>query len=312
MWLAGLIPLVILAVTTGTFAADLDLRPRWSPGDQQVLSLERRREQTRDPSRNIVARSTVTIRVLRATPSGYETRWILGAVTVQGARAEEQRLLQEMMNVVAGLECDLEIDAEGTVTRLLNWKAVKTAVDAAIARMLDGLRQTGVPPQVLSSVKQLVDMYDTDEKLLAHGLREIALYHAVFGRTYSTGAPERYEATLASPLGGEPIPSRGQIALRRVDAAAGLAHVDWTHTTDPHAASRLAAKATTDLALRMGRPAPSPRDIPRIEVGESSQYVVDVRGGWVKSLKNTRTIKSSTPTDSAVRVDTLIFTETGR
>ena len=305
------IMLLVLAAATETHAADLDLRPRWNVGDKQVLSFERRREDSRNPGRTIVARYTVSIEVLRASPRGYQTRWTFGPATVEGSAAEERQFLQEVMNVVAGLQCDLQIEANGTVARLLNWKAVKTTVDAAVARMMDRLRQAGVPPPVLAYFRQYVDAFASEESVRTHGLREIALYHAVFGSRYSLGAPERYEATLESPLGREPIPSRGHIVLRRLDAAAGLAHIDWTHTTDPEAASRLSAKAITELALRMGRPAPSARDVPRLEVEEVSEYVVDLWGSWVKSVKNTRTIKSSTATETALRVDTLIVTETG-
>lgn len=300
----------LLLLATDAFASDLDLRPRWSAGDRQVLTLERQRQDTRRAGRTLVGRSTITITVLRTTPTGYETRWTFGTFTLEGAPAEEGQFLRELLNLVAGLQCDLAIDADGTITRLLNWKAVKTAIDAASTRVVERLRQAGLPSQLLSSIKQFSDVFDTEEKVLEFGLREISLYHAVFGRTYSADAPARYEATLESPLGGEPIPTRGQITLGRLDTAAGRAYIDWTHTTDPEAASRVVAKATTELALRMGRSAPSPRDIPRIEVDESSRYVVDIRRGRVTSLRNTRTIKSSTATDSATRVDTLILSET--
>jgi hypothetical protein len=286
-------------------AGEVDLRPRWKAGDRQTISAVRARETVRGTQRSrSTTRVEIAIHVREAGPSGSLVEWTFGTPRVEDADPARAELTRELAALTSGTRYELEVDANGHITRLRNWEDLRAVGEAGVRRILDRLRATGAPEQVISAVSGMVGtMFSSEEQMRTHGLREASLYHAAYGRAYRRGVSVDYEVDLPSPLGNTPIPSRGSFRLLRVEA--GAAVIDWQQRVDPNVAREVVRRTLTDMAARMGRPAPREDELPPVSVEDTGQLQVDTATGWLRSLTHRRMSRSG----PAARIDELSMTE---
>jgi len=264
---------------------------------------------TRDSVRDgRTARSTVrvdiAIQVREAGSAGSVVEWTFGAPRVEDADPARAELTRDIAALTSGLRYELEVDAAGHITRLRNWAELRAVSEAAVQRLVDRLRASGASEQVLSAVTSTVGtMFSSEDQMRVHGLRDAGLYHAAYGRMYRRGVPVDYEVDLPSPIGNASVPSRGTFQLSRLDA--GAAVIDWRQRVDPAVAREVVRRTLTDMASRLGRPAPREGDLPEVSVEDTAQFRVDPDTGWVRSLSHRRTSRGG----PAVRVDELSLTE---
>jgi hypothetical protein len=300
---------VVPAGGTAAQAPDtLELRPRWQVGQRQVLAVVRTREHSREgQTARSSTRVEVTLVVRQAGRDGSVVEWSFAEPRVDDSDPARAEIAREMAALTSGLRYVLEVDADGDIKRLRNWEQVRALSRAGVARLLDRMRGSGTPEQVVKAVAaQVTGMFASEEQIRLHGLREASLYHAAYGRRYRLGTPVDYADVLPSPLGGPPIPSKGRFLLARYEA--GAAVIDWRQEVDPEAARAAVFRTLSDMAVRMGRPGPREDELPDVSVQDSVQFRVDPASGWVRSVSSRRISRSG----PATRVDELTVTETGR
>jgi hypothetical protein len=286
-------------------APDLELQPRWKAGDRQALAVVRVRESRRGAQ---VARTTTRVEVAlvvrEAGPAGSLVEWTFGTPRVEDPEPARAEFTRELAALTTGMRYELEVGATGHIVRLRNWEELRTKSETGVRRLLDRLRASGAPEEVLSAVTGMVTaMFSSEEQMRTHGLRDAALYHAVYGRAYPQGAPIAYEIDLPSPVGNAPIPSRGHFRLVRVEKEAAV--IEWQQRVDPVVARDVVRRTLADMAARLGRPAPREDEVPEVAVEDVGQFRVDPVTGWVRSLTHRRTSRSG----SAARVDELVLSE---
>jgi hypothetical protein len=279
----------------------IELRPQWKVGDRQALSIVRVRESSRGGQ---VARTTTrgdaTLVVREAGPAGWLVEWTFAAPRVEDADAQRAALARELAALTSGMRYELEIDADGRLVRLRNWQQLQALSQSAVQKVVDRLRARGTPPDVLSAITGTVTaMFSSEEQIRTHGLRDAALYHAAHGYPFRAGVPLEYAMELPSPLGGVGVPSRGRFTLLGVEQ--GAAVIEWQQRADPAAAREAVRRALTDLAARMGRPAPRDDELPEVAVEDDAQLRIEIATGWVRTLSHRRTSRSG----PATRVDEL-------
>jgi hypothetical protein len=303
--LAVLLSLVwLLAWPLAGLAQEVTVAPHWKAGDRQRIELVRVREDVNGTRAEI--RTEITVTVHAVTADGFAVHWQYGAPKVQDTDAQRAALTTEVAAAMQHLRYELDVDAAGRLRGVTNWKDVRDAADRAAGTVLQRLRERGLPEAAATAVgEQIRGSFATEQQVLQQGVREAAIYHAVFGRSYRLNVPVPNDGALASPVGGVSVPSKGELVLTALDPASGRARISTTQTVDPEAARRLALAALTEMLAKMGRPAPPPDSIPPLVINDTGEYVVDVATGWVRSL----TLRRESRAGEQTRRDILTATE---
>lgn len=283
--LAAMLLLLALAPAwpVPALAQEVVIAPHWKVGDRQRLELVRVREDAGGARAEI--RTEITVTVAAATGDGFSVHWQYGMPQVQDSDPQRAALTTEIAAAMQHLRYELAIDSTGRLRGVTNWKDVRDAADRAANLVLQRLRERGLPDAAAAAVAdQIRASYASEQQVVLQGVREATIYHAIFGRSYRLNAPVPIESSVASPVGGTSVPSRGQLVLTAWDPASGRAQIGSTQSVDPEAARRLALAALTDMLAKIGRPAPSPDAIPPIVINDTGEYVVDATTGWVRSM----------------------------
>ncbi|HSB61829.1 MAG TPA: hypothetical protein VLI67_08925, partial [Vicinamibacteria bacterium] len=252
---AGLALLLLAPALARGQATAVVVRPHWRAGDGQTLEVVKERAQGRPGTagRRLRSQVRVAVRVLEASPAGHRMEWTFGEAALEGGAEPPDPVASELARLGSGLRYELDVDPEGVVRGLRNWREVRTLAETALGRMLARLREGGAAARVVEAVERAArGLLASEAQLMAHALREVNLYHAPFGRAYTPGTPVELALELPSPFGGGPLPARARFGLRHLEAETGQATLDWTQAVDPVVARRLAFQALTELARRAG------------------------------------------------------------
>jgi hypothetical protein len=299
--------LLVLAGPLAARAQEVIVTPHWKVGERQRLQLVRVREDMGGARAEI--RTEVTVTIHAASSDGFKVHWQYGPPSVQDSDPQRAALTAEVAAAMQHLRYELDLDATGRLRGVTNWMEVRDAAERAATLVLQRLRDSGLPEPAAAAVgDQIRASYATEQQVLAQGVREAAIYHAVFGRSYRLNVPVPYESALSSPVGGVTVPSRGQLVLTAWEPSTGRAQIGTTQSVDPEAARRLALAALTEMLAKIGRPAPPPDAIPPIAIDDTGEYVVDVATGWVRSM----TVRRESRAGAQTRRDSVTVTEIAR
>jgi hypothetical protein len=269
------------------------------------MELVRQREATRGRAgqgRRVTTRSDVEVRVLSAGPEGAVVQWQFGDVRFDDPEQAKDPGVAELLGMAHHVRYELDVDPDGAIRRLRNWTEVRDLARGATARLLELLRQRGVPSQTRSAISERINaLYSSEQQILAYSLKEPSLYHLAFGKRYELSTPITAHEQLPNALGGEPFPATTSFTLTRLDEPARQAVIEWKQTIEPAEARRIMLKTMTDFAARSRRPPPTEADLPQLEIGSNAEMVVETDTGSLKSLRLERVsrVGPSSQTDSS-------------
>src|SRR5437868_2552794 len=210
----------------------VEVLPHWKKGDAIRLEINRARVKSAD-GRSTVTGKTHTefrIEVLSADNDEYLVGWTAGKTTFGFPSQAEQSFLGQVVNLMNGLQIILEIDLQGAIKGVRNWKGLKAAalksLDALAAA--EDVRKEKPDNAFMSRMRaQWESMLGTKEQIEELCTREAQVYFKVLGRRYIPNNPYEYEDLFPNPLGGDPFPTHARMALKTFDSQAGRAVITW-------------------------------------------------------------------------------------
>ena len=291
--LPALFGLTLFAAALHAQASDtvLDLPADWQAGETYRLERVMQREQYQGEAQRLSTTATtrIDVTVLRKLESGYVIRWTYGRTELPGGAANDPFVIR-MANLTEGMRLDMQTDALGSVTALVNGQEVvahyRRVMDATLAWMKEKGASDADMAQVRAGAAQLMDPATVE--LLA--VKEPTIFYAASGGTYQLGEPQAYEDLLPNPLGGRPLPSKAHFLLSDLNRAENRALVEWRQTIDPDQAAAILRESLMAVARRMNRPPPAEQDLPLIQVEDQARFLFDTATGRPLSVNHERTI----------------------
>lgn len=254
----------------------------WEPGDQRSYRVERSKEGAR------AGRSTYTIalRVLDATDSTYQLEARFKDLRVEATLPEDPRdreLVHRLLHAMDGLRVQLTTDETGIPLALANLPEVEEHARTAMQGVL-GLARDAAEQQAMQV--QLGPVLDADV-MAQDALEDLGNLLFPFGVAYITGRKEKVQAEVPDPLGGSPLGSQQVFIMTHLDTTAQVARMRMEQHVDPkfvddhieelieeHGGRGLQGDARERLR----------RVIEALEVNESMDIVVDLKGAWTIEL----------------------------
>jgi hypothetical protein len=298
--------LAVLTAARGDEPKAVELKPRWKPGEKWAYEMTRK--QTREADGKVVrasgARTPVEVEVVAADAKGFVVRWKLGEATPDDPKLADNPLAKAVARLTDGMTVDLEIDADGDLVGVKNWKELQATGKKLQDAVMKEVENAKLPKAAADALRtESGKMFASRETVEAAFTRQPALLVMPLGRTYDAAKPATADVTLANPFGGDPIPATAAFALKKYDPATGLATVTVTQKPDPKELKKVLEKTLKELAKKSGQ---NPDDVklPAFDMTDEAEFVVDAKTGWVQSATHTRRTKTGT----SVSTETMTLT----
>jgi hypothetical protein len=287
----GWVILGLVLVPVSQAADPVVLTPRWKVGDKARYEMVKTRERvaTGKPAPKVTSRTEITVEVVRATKDGYAVAWGYGAATVEG-RAGNDPAVVAMANLLKGQRVVLDIDPDGDLRGVENWRELKGLSDKMVARLTDDLAGRFDKEAVAKLTDQARRMFASKEAVEQAWTREPGLFFAAVGLQFDDTKVIEYEDHLPNPLGGPAFPSKARFVLKGVDANAGIARVTWSQTLDPAEAAKIIERTIKGLTLQLGKSPPDAAQFKNIVIEDTAEIAIRTATGWVDGLTHTRTV----------------------
>lgn len=271
---------------------ELAIPPAWKVGEHHRYERvkTRRKLQGGKETFRSSGRGPIDVSVIEAGEKGFLVRWRIGETTPDDPRAAADPNVRAMSRLVEGLDVDLELDAEATITGVRNWTEMKAAAVKITDAVVKTQQEAGADAKTLAAVRSAIEaMFATKQRVEQTFTKEPQVFFLPIGRSYpGIGKAITYEDRLPNPLGGPPFPCKGKISLTSNDAAQGRATVTWTQTADPAETARILAETLKAITERTGQAPPQGDQLKTRNVEDHTEFVIDTRTGWVEQFTFTR------------------------
>jgi hypothetical protein len=286
MLLALVLPLLQSAAKPEAVALPHD----WKTGTRYHVELTKSREdyQGETLSKMSSTRTPIDVEVLERRESGYTLRWTFGRPDPAPDEDMTQALANQIAALVEGLKMDLETDALGSVTKLVDPSAMEAHFEAGTQKLFAKLQAAHASEQDLEAVRAAAT------GLKGAGFRGGYLqlasrFYLPSGATLVPGQKQTYEDRLPNPFGGDPLPARASLELHDVRRDLGEAVVDWRLSLDPAKAGPVLEASIRAFARKTGQELPSEASLTFDAIEDAATYVYDLATGIPRSVVTTRT-----------------------
>ncbi|MCP5003903.1 MAG: hypothetical protein GY941_08130 [Planctomycetes bacterium] len=287
----------VINIETSIAEISVELLPHWRKGERQSLELVKTRQRIKGNKLVLdsTTRTDFNIEIIEADNKGYLLSWTHGETTFDNPEQANNPIVEQMSNILKGLQIIFEIDSRGYITGVPNWKEMKKKSDKVISAIRQSLNETGADKTTVDKVcDQIASMFSTKKQIEMMSTREAGLYFLALGRNYTLSSPFVYDDVLANPFGGEPFPSKAKLLMESHDREKDRSIVKWNQTIPTEDATRILKKTFQDLADRFGKPMPKEDELPKFDIKDSAEFTVRASSGWIEKLKHIRTTKVNT------------------
>ena len=296
----------ITAAETGTKQAPaktLKLVPRLAVGDRFVLEITKSRTQTGRPSMGRTKGfQVVDVEIVSSSGKNTLLSWTPRRTGVIGPDGKPASLPPQMAGLATmydGVQMLFELSPECELLGLKNFEQIRPLMTKAIDKILAAMSKS---PQETAKLRQgMATMLGSRKMIEQICSKEITLLLALARLELDGEGANEFDYQLPTPFGEGVIPAKLVVKVTDLDRAAGRATVTMNTKMDPKKAAKAMLALMQAMTRKMGKPAPTEKDIPEMEIRDKSTYVVDLKTNLPLSAEHTRTVA----VDRKKRVDTV-------
>ncbi|MBX3414221.1 MAG: hypothetical protein KF708_16155 [Pirellulales bacterium] len=284
----------LLGIASSASAAEptIQLRPDWQPGITQRIESTTSREREFNgeigPKRTI--HETIDCQIVSADSLGFVVDWKLVDGRVEGDARDP--VTEALVNLWRGQSVVVEMGRDGTPRRLKNYEDLKHRLEFAVEAIVAQLRRQGGDKASTAAIgRKLLATFATERVATTALTRDLVLYFALLEKPLREDTPLELATTLANPLGDDPIPGLSTLAVTSLDPPNQQATITWTKSPDPDSSAQVLLGVAQQLARRLDRETPLGSEQSKLELQDTTTFVVDTGTGWVQSLKQTRELR---------------------
>jgi hypothetical protein len=295
---------ILFATVSSTQADDtkpVELLPGWKKGDK--FKYDVRKSQLREANGKVVrkvgVKFPVEVEVIESGAKGHVMRWTQGETTFDDPKVAENPLVKAMMKLTNGMVLELEVDSDGELHGIRNWKDLQATGGKVLDVFFADLAKANLPKATLDTLRTETEkmLASKDAVSLSFG-RDAGLLFLALGQTYESTKPTQVDGMLPNPFGGDPFPAKLELSLKKLDTTQGVAHVVIKQSPDPKELNRVLEKTMRDLAKKLGKPVGDKVVLPELTIQDVAEVAIEVKSGWVRSVTQTRKVTTGTTTQT--------------
>lgn len=272
-------------------AKTLKLVPRLARGDRFVLEITKTRSQTGRPSMaGMKGFQVVDVEITKDSGPNLLLSWTSRRTGVLGPDGKAVALPPRAAGLATmydGVQMLFELSPDCELVGLKNFKQIKPLMTETIDKTLAVMNGS---PQEKAKLRQAVATMLGSRKMIEQICsKEITLLLALGGLELNVEGATEFDYQLPTPFGEGVIPAKLVVKVTDLDRAAGRVTVTMNTKMDPKKAAKAMLALMQTMARKMGKPAPTERDVPEMDVRDVSTYVVDLKTNLPLSAEHTRT-----------------------
>lgn len=298
-----------LAVLQPAAAADktetLNLAPRLDVGDRFVLEITKTRTQSGRPGLGrIKGFQVVDVEITTGGGPNLLLGWTSRRSQILGPDGKPLKLPPSAAGLTTmydGVQMLFELSRSCQLLGLKNFQQIKPLMLKTIDKTLAIMKGS---PQEKAKLRQAVDTMLSSRQMIEQLCnKEITLLLALAGLELDpTGkVATELDRQMPLPASGGVVPAKFVVKVAKLDRAAGRATVTMNTKIDPKQAAKAMLALAQAMARKMGKPLPTEKDIPEMNIRDKSTYVIDLKTNLPLSAEHTRTAAVG----SNKRVDTV-------
>ncbi|MDP6634420.1 MAG: hypothetical protein QGG42_05950 [Phycisphaerae bacterium] len=269
--------------------------PRLSKGDRFVLEITRGRTQTGRPAMaKTKGFQAIEVEILNADEKNVLIGWTsrkTGILDPSGKPIALPPQAAGLATIFDGVQMIFELSPKYEMIGLKNIEQIRPIVTKAIDKTLavmnrsredkTKIRQTVVG--MLSSRKTIEQICNQQITLL------LATAQLKLEGDLDSNAASETDCEFPMPMSGGVIPAKIATKVTNVDRASKRATLTMNTKMDPEKAARAMLAAMQAIARKTGRPAPTEKDLPKVDIRDVRTYVIDLKTNLPLSAEHTRT-----------------------
>ena len=223
----------------------------WQKKDQKKLSITRTTKKTETGKSPVFNSNTceAQMQIIDSTTEGYTIVWTYKDA---GTAAKKYPELTNITSLFNNLKIIYKTDEVGSFKELVNYEDVRKF----LYHSMDALFQLAKDTAGISLIKtEFQKIFSSRESLQQLLLRDISLYHTVYGVEYSF-TPQTGETELPNFLGGDPWPAQLSLKLSQLKAKEDFAQVQMIQEIDEVKAAAIMKKFISKMAANQGKEVP--------------------------------------------------------
>jgi hypothetical protein len=273
-----------------------DCIAHWKKGDGKILLITHTKEKyvAGQLKSSFDFKHEAHISILDSTISGYTIQWI-NHLPEKVKRTDPA--LAESLIIFEGLKMIFTISETGSFIKLVNWEEVRDTyvrmMELSLPKSLDSATQAAV-----NASKQ---MFSTREMVESALIREIQLFHAPYGGTYTTNE-KKIASELPNPFSGDPFPALQTTKITQLSHEKDYFKLSIRLEIDKIATDKLLENILKKMNVDSKAATEVGEALSSMEITDQSEYEFQESTGWLKVLNFMRRVKAKeiVQTDSYV------------
>lgn len=245
----------------------------WQKGDKAKLSFTQTKERYKNGQLGSRGSSTCMIDFLvaDATENSYTIHWKYGNIKLSETSPNPQ--VDKLSKLTEGITLVYQTDEMGTFKELLNWKEVQKIVYDAV----DSVGRQVNKGEMNAILSQLKNVYASKESIEQIVIRDVQLFHSLYGGDYVLKQKLVADTELPNFLGGEPFPAILTIEMTELKPRDKYCKVQILQTINKEKATKL----ISDFVEKLSAGKSKETVIPAIGISDFNEFEVELNKGWV-------------------------------
>jgi hypothetical protein len=292
--------LALLAAGTA-LSQSVVLRPPLAVGEGINLEMTATREKSvaGQPASKTVAVTQVRVEVLEVADKQTVIGWTTGRAKLENAPLDKRMAneIEPLLDLFADQTVELVFDAEFTPRSIRNLDAMIQLSEKIIGRLQHTLRDHELAAQTIPRLREIFGKPDVLQSMI---IQKPARYFLAYGWELEPGKQREVEMSIPSPLGGEPLPAVLSIELKPFQPTDNHYLVLYRQTPDHAGVQRY----LRDYLRKISGDTTTPdQPLPKLDFGDSAEFKINRKTGWVEHATVRRTITS----DDVTQIETVTF-----
>ncbi len=245
----------------------------WQKGDYARLSLMQTKERYKNGKLNSSgsSNSLIDFLVTDATENSYTINWKYVSIDLGGPPSSP--LIEKLLKVIQGVTVVYQTDEMGTFKELLNWKEIQKIVYDAV----DSVGWQVNKDEMNAILSQLKNVYASKESIEQIVIRDVQLFHSLYGGDYVLKQKLVADTELPNFLGGEPFPAILTIEMTELKPRENFCKVQILQSINKEKATKL----ISDFIEKLSAGKSKETVMPVIGISDFNEFEVELNKGWV-------------------------------
>lgn len=259
----------------------------WSAGDVMQYAVRTTKMNSARAGKAGGSNYEVEVKVLSESATGYQLSWHISNLELFG-EGTDNPMVQKLGRLVEGSTFIYTTDELGIFKELVNKSEVVSMMD----KVLDELAAAASEDEQTLVAIEMIRPSLTRPEFLDNAMKDIRLFHTVFGYEYITDKALMGEIQLENMLGGPVIPATVVSEITSLEPVANRCEIKVETSIDSKEGIDAIRQTVNMLAEQTGGEKVGATELPPMDIKDENDFTIEISSGWILKAASTRNVKT--------------------